>query len=252
MKITFLGTGTSTGVPVIGCECDVCASDNPRNRRTRVSAMLSWEGVHVVLDTGPDFREQMLRHRVRSLNAALFTHSHVDHLYGLDDIRIFCFRAGGRIPVYGEADTLARIRQVFDYAFVQQVQGGGVPQLDLVEIVGPFDLFGKEVVPLRVWHGRTPVLAFRIGNFAYVTDCNVIPPESLEQLEDLDVLVLDALRPKPHSTHFSIPEAVAVAQKLRAAQTYFIHMTHDVDHDATNAELPRNIQLAYDGLEIEV
>jgi len=252
VKVTFLGTGTSSGLPVIGCECAVCMSDDPKNRRLRVSVLLEWDDKRVVIDTGPDFREQMIRERVRTLDAVLYTHSHADHLYGLDDIRIFCMRAGGRIPVFGERASLDRILHVFDYAFVGRVEGGGVPQLDLREIDGPFELFGREIVPLRVWHGSTPVLAYRIGGFAYATDCSAVPPETMEELEDLDVLVLDALRPKPHSTHFSIDEAIAVAQKLKPRRTYFVHMTHDVDHETVNRELPKGIELAYDGLRVEV
>ncbi|MDA1191250.1 MAG: MBL fold metallo-hydrolase [Candidatus Poribacteria bacterium] len=254
MRFTFLGSGTSTGVPVIGCGCAICASDNPKNKRLRVAGMLSWDEFNVVIDTGPDFRQQMLRHRITDLHAVLLTHSHVDHLYGLDDIRIFCYRAGGRIPIFGERAVLDRVMHVFDYAFQAKAEGGGVPQLELNEIrIGePFKVLGREVMPLRVWHGSTPVTSFRLGNFAYVTDTNRVPDETLEGLQGLDTLILDALRERRHSTHFSIEEAVEVAQRLEAKRTYFIHMTHDVDHDSVNAALPDNIHLAFDGLELDL
>jgi phosphoribosyl 1,2-cyclic phosphate phosphodiesterase len=252
LRVVFLGTGTSTGVPVPGCDCPVCTSQDARNKRLRVAILLSWDGRCVVVDTGPDFRQQMITQRVRLIDGVLFTHYHADHLHGLDDIRTYCHRALRPIPLYGERPTLERIRRLFDYAFEDPAEGGGVPRVELHEVTGPFLLFGREVQPLRVWHGRTPVLAYRLGNFAYSTDCSDIPPETMEQLQGLDVLVLDALRPRPHSTHFSISEAVAVAEKLRPKRTYFVHMTHDVDHAAVNAQLPPGIALAYDGLEIRV
>jgi phosphoribosyl 1,2-cyclic phosphate phosphodiesterase len=252
MRVTFLGTGTSTGVPVIGCDCHVCKSDDPKNRRGRVAAMLSWDDNNVIIDTGPDFREQMLRHDVKHVEAVLYTHSHVDHLYGLDDLRMFCFRRGGPIPVYADPFTLSRIRHVFDYTFATKVEGGGTAKLDPIELDGPFELLGRTVVPMVVMHGSLPVTAFRVGKFAYCTDCNHVPDETMARLEGVEVLVLDALRDKPHSTHFSIDEAVAVAEKIGARQTYFVHMTHDVEHETVNAELPEGVALAYDGLQIEV
>lgn len=254
MRVTFLGTGTSSGIPVLGCCCPVCSSEDPRNRRLRVSLLFEWNGATIVVDTGPDFRYQMLRARVQRLDAVLFTHTHADHLLGLDDIRIYCFRAGRRIPIFGERLALDRIFRVFDYAFAEKYEGGGVPHLELREIrVGePFLLFGRSVLPLRVWHGSTPVVAYRIGSFAHATDCSEIPPATMDLLTGLDVLVLDALRPRPHSTHFSIAEAVAVAEKLQPKRTYFVHMTHDVDHATINAQLPAGMELAYDGLVLEV
>ncbi len=252
MKVTLLGTGTSTGVPVVGCECAVCRSTDPHDSRTRVSALVSWNGKNVVIDTGPDFRNQMLRHGVMALDAILYTHGHADHLNGLDDVRGFCFRANGPMPAYGDKTTLDRLSIVFDYAFQEQSEGGSVPRIELREIDGSFDLFGRRVVPLRVWHGRTPVLAYRIGPFAYATDCNRVPDDTLEQLAGVEVLVLDALRERPHSTHFSIGEAIEVSQAIGARRTYFVHMTHDVSHAETNAALPGGIELAYDGLSFEV
>ncbi len=256
MKITFLGTGTSTGVPVIACGCDVCRSDDPRNKRLRVSALLSWEdeesAKNVIIDTGPDFRQQMIENRVQRLDAVLYTHFHADHLYGLDDIRIFCFRKGGPMPVYAGAETLERIRVVYEYMFRKKTEGGAVASLQMNEINGDFELFGKTIEPIDVWHGSTRVICYRIGDFAYCTDCSRIPPESKERLQGLDTLVLGALRPKPHSTHMSIEQAAAAAQELNPRQTYFVHMAHEVDHEPVNADLPDGIQLAYDGLTIEL
>lgn len=252
MRVTFLGTGTSTGVPVIGCDCDICKSDDPKNRRSRVSAMLTWDDNNVVIDTGPDFREQMLRHDVKHVEAVLYTHSHADHLHGLDDLRMFCFRRGGPIPAYADPATYERIRRVFDYTFQTKTEGGGTAKLELEQMNGSFELLGRTIVPMIVMHGSLPVTAFRIGDFAYCTDCNSVPDETMEALAGVEVLVLDALRERPHSTHFSIDEAVAVAQEIGARQTYFVHMTHDVDHATVNDALPDGIELAYDGLQIDV
>jgi len=252
LGVTFLGTGTSTGVPVIACDCAVCTSDNPKHRRGRVSVMLTWDDNNVVIDTGPDFREQMLRHKVTHVEAVLYTHSHVDHLYGLDDLRMFCFKRGGPIPAYADRFTLSRIRHVFDFIFETRSEGGGTAKLDLAPLDGPFELLGRTVTPLIVMHGSLPVTAFRVDRFAYATDCNHVPDETIAGLQGLDVLVLDALRERPHSTHFSIDQAVEVAQSIGARQTYFVHMTHDVDHDAVSADLPDGIELAYDGLQIQV
>ena len=252
MKVTLLGTGTSTGVPVIGCGCSVCASDDPRDKRTRVSALLSWGGRNVVIDTGPDFRAQMLRHQVRHLDAVLYTHSHADHLNGLDDVRCYCFGDNGPMPVYGEKATLDRLSLVFDYAFHERAEGGSVPRLELREVAGDFELFGRSVEPLRVWHGSTAVVAYRLGRFAYATDCNRITDDTLERLIGVDVLVLDALRQRPHSTHFSIPESIEIARRVGARQTYFVHMTHDIRHAETNGTLPDGIDLAFDGLTFDI
>ncbi len=259
MRITFLGTGTSTGVPVIACECDVCRSSRlpgSKNRRLRVSALLSWEdeegAKNVIIDTGPDFRQQMVLYRVQRLDAVLYTHYHADHLHGLDDIRIFCFRKRGPMPVYAGDETLKRIRVVYDYMFRKKTEGGAVASLDLNEINGTFEIFGKTIEPIDVWHGSTRVICYRIGDFAFCTDCSRLPPEAKERLTGLDTLVLGALRPRPHSTHMSIEEATAAAQELNPRQTYFVHMAHEVDHETVNATLPDGIQLAYDGLTLEL
>ncbi len=253
MKITFLGTGTSHGVPVIACHCSVCQSKDPKNHRTRPSIVITLDDKNILVDTSPELRLQVIRCGIEDIDAILFTHDHADHLHGLDDVRAFSAIQGFSIPCYGSPATLDRIRTVFNYAFQLQHLGGGIPQLELVTIDGPFQLFSVEIVPIDLLHGNTQVLGFRIGNFAYVTDCNLIPPSSMDLLRALDLLVLDALRwQPPHPTHFIIPESLEIVEQLRSKQTYFTHMTHDVEHHSTNARLPKNVQLAYDGLVVDV
>jgi phosphoribosyl 1,2-cyclic phosphate phosphodiesterase len=251
LRVTMMGSGTSTGVPVIGCTCAVCTSSDPRNRRLRPGLKLEMEGGVVLVDTPTDLREQALHFGLPRLDAVLFTHPHADHIFGLDDIRIFNFRQQQPIPCYGSAETLAAIRRVFSYAFEETQEGGGKPQLDLIEIDGPFTLLGHEVVPVPVWHGRMPVLGYRLGSFAYVTDCNRIPEESYGLLAGVEVLILDALRYRPHSTHFSVDEALAAAARIGARHTIFTHMTHEVDHGALPAPLPPGVEFGYDGLVLE-
>lgn len=252
MRVTFLGTGTSHGVPVIACECSVCQSKDPRNHRTRTSCWVEIDGLSLVIDTGPEFRLQALANGLRWVDAVLFTHSHADHIFGLDDIRRFNWLRGGAIPCYGLAETLKDIRRVYQYVFEETQVGGGKPMIELIPINGDFEVRGVLIKPLLVYHGRLPVLGYRLRNFAWVTDVNYIPPETLARLKGVEILVLGALRPKPHPTHFSIPEAVAMAQKIGARQTYLVHMTHDVDHETTNRSLPPEVQLAYDGLQLDL
>jgi phosphoribosyl 1,2-cyclic phosphate phosphodiesterase len=258
MRLTFLGTGTSTGVPVLGCGCAVCRSDDPRDRRLRTSAVVEADGLTVVIDTGPDFRAQALRAGLARLDAVLFTHSHFDHIVGLDDVRPFLFDNRTPIPCYADAPTAAALRRVFPYAW-----GGndypGVPVLALHEVAASFALASRyggpgrlAVTPLPAYHGRAPVLGYRLGALAYLTDVSAIPEGTLALLDGLDVLVLDALRASPHPTHFSIAEAVAMARQIGARQTYFVHMTHSVAYAATEAVLPEGIALAYDELTVDV
>ncbi len=258
MRLTFLGTGTSTGVPVVGCGCDVCRSADPHDKRLRTSALVETDGLSVVIDTGPDFRTQALRAGLRRLDAVLFTHSHFDHVAGLDDVRPFLFDEKTPIPCYADAPTAEALRRVYPYAW-----GGsaypGVPVLALHEVTEPFTLPSRyggpatlAVTPLPALHGKAPVLGYRMGRLAYLTDVSAIPAATLGLLGGLDVLVLDALRAAPHPTHFSIPEAVAMAQQIGARQTYFVHMTHTVAHAATSALLPDGIALAHDGLVVNI
>ncbi len=258
MKVRLLGTGTSTGIPVIGCGCTVCTSDDPRDKRLRCSCYIETDGVHIVIDTGPDFRQQALLYGIPRVDAVLFTHHHFDHVVGLDDLRPFCFDSEAPIPCYAKENTAVVMRRMFDYVFGDGSYPG-VPNLELHNVTDPFTVRSRYdasretgIIPVAVDHGDLPLLGFRIGDFAYVTDTNNIPDDSLELLADLDVLILDALRVRPHPTHFTIDEAVAMAQKIGARETYFVHMTHSVLHAETEAALPAGISLAYDGLGLEI
>lgn len=253
MDLVFLGTGTSHGIPVIGCDCAVCHSADPRDRRSRPSAMLEWADRRVVIDTSADFRTQMLRHDVRRIDALLFTHAHADHIFGLDDIRRFNDLQRIVIPAYASPTTAEILRRTFAYIFLEHHPPGmGWPVVGLHEVTGPFDLFGHQVTPIPVKHGRWDVFGFRIGGLAYVTDVSAIPDESRPLLADLDVLVLDALRHRPHPTHFSLDQALAEIAALQPRQTYLTHLCHDISHAAVTASLPPTVALAHDGLRIRV
>ncbi|HVE72803.1 MAG TPA: MBL fold metallo-hydrolase [Thermoanaerobaculia bacterium] len=251
MRVTFLGTGTSTGVPVVGCRCAVCTSRDPRNERLRQSVHIEKDGKHFLIDTTPDLRQQLLRHPIPRLDFVLFTHSHSDHLMGLDDIRPFNFRQRQSIRAYASPSTAKAVRRAFSYIWESSQLGGGKPQLELMEVEEAFDGEGFEIVPLPVDHGDWTILGFRIGPFAYITDTNGIPDATMRLLEGVEVLALDGLRPAPsHPTHFTIGEAVEVAQKIGARMTYLIHLTHEVDHETVEATLPPNVRLGWDGLEL--
>ena len=252
-QLVFLGTGTSVGVPLIGCGCPVCTSSNHRNNRTRCGVVLGLPEGNLLIDTPPELRIQLLREGIGLIHATAYTHDHADHFYGMDDLRLFPYYLGYPMPTYCEEPVEARLRMAFAYAFEPRAHeyAGGVPQLEIRRIgLAPFSVLGARVIPIRLEHGRFRVLGFRIGNVAYCTDTNRIPDESWPLLEGLDVLILDALRYKPHPTHFSLDEAVQVAERLRPRQTYLTHISHEMEHDAVNAALPPNIQLAYDGLKI--
>jgi phosphoribosyl 1,2-cyclic phosphate phosphodiesterase len=253
-KLILLGTGTSVGVPSIGCGCQVCQSQDPRNQRTRCSCVLGLPGGNLLIDTAPDLRFQLLREGLGVVHAVLYTHEHADHVIGLDDVRIFQFYLHHPLPIYCEQRVEQRIRQCFDYAFRDQTptHAGAVPKLVIHRInQTPFEVLGSRLIPIRLKHGpRFEVLGFRIGNVAYCTDTNEIPEASCRLLEGLDVLVLDALRDRPHATHFSLEQAVAVARRLKAKRTLFTHISHELDHTQTNSQLPAGMELAYDGQSI--
>jgi phosphoribosyl 1,2-cyclic phosphate phosphodiesterase len=251
-RLTLLGTGTSTGIPVIGCRCPVCTSSDPRNRRMRPGARLDLARGTAVVDTSPDFREQALRFGLERLDAVLYTHAHADHVFGLDDLRAFNFRQRAVIPCYGSADTLERLRVIFAYAFEPGQEGGGKPKVDLIPVEGPFELLGETVVPIPVMHGEMEVLGFRIGGFALVTDVNEIPPSSFERLAGVETLVLSALRYAPHPTHYNLEEAFAVAARIGARRTLLTHLAHEVDHADLRFELPEGVELAHDGLVVDL
>lgn len=248
----MLGTGTSTGVPVVGCRCAVCTSADPRDRRLRPGLKLELDGGTVVVDTSPDFREQSLRFGIERVDAVLYTHPHADHVFGLDDLRPFNFRQKATIPCYGSAATLERLRQIFAYVFEPGEEGGGKPRIDLVEVDAPFELLGETVVPVPVAHGSMPVLGFRIGPFAVVTDVHFIPEESFARLKGVEVLVLSALRYRPHPTHFNIDQAIAAAARVGARRTLFTHVAHDVEHAALERALPAGVEIGHDGLVVEI
>ncbi len=248
LRLTMLGSGTSTGVPVIGCDCAVCRSSDPRNRRMRPGLRLEAGGLSVVVDTSPDFREQALRFEIDRVDAVLYTHPHADHVFGLDDLRVFNFRQRRSIPCFGSAETMNRMRQIFTYVFEDGQEGGGKPRLELVPVRAPFDLLGLRVVPIPVGHGDMEVFGFRVGRFACVTDVNFISEESYGLLAGVELLVLSALRYRPHPTHFSLAESIAVAERIGARRTLFTHLAHDIDHGRLEIALPPGIELGYDGL----
>ncbi len=252
MIVTFLGTGTSTGVPVVGCRCRVCTSDDPRNNRLRQSVKIEANGKFFLIDTTPDLRLQLLRDPIPRLDFILFTHSHSDHLMGLDDIRPFNFWQGGTVHGFANAATAKAIRRAFSYIWAETQIGGGKPQLELHEVDGSFRHEGIDIVPLPVSHGEWTILGYRIGPFAYITDTNGIPSASIELLRGVDTLALDGLRAAPpHPTHFTIGQAIDAARQIGARVTYLIHLTHEIDHAACEATLPHNVKLAYDGLRLE-
>jgi phosphoribosyl 1,2-cyclic phosphate phosphodiesterase len=253
VRVTFLGTGTSHGVPMIGCDCDVCRSSDPRDNRLRSSIYVEGEGTALLVDTTTDLRLQALRADIRRVDAVLFTHSHADHVMGLDEVRRFNMLTRQPMNLYGTRETLDDLRRVFSYVFASDApRGGGVPDLRLWPLAGPCCIGRLDVVPVPVQHGPWRVLGFRFGPFAYLTDCNGIPDSSLALLGGLKVLVLDALRHRRHPTHFSLEEAIAMAGRIGADQTYFTHIAHELGHAATCATLPAGMSLAYDGLVLEI
>jgi len=253
-QLVFLGTGTSVGVPVIGCSCDVCQKKLPKNQRSRSSVVLGLPEGNLLIDTTPDLRSQLLREGLGIIHSVLYTHEHADHLFGLDDLRLFPFFLNHAVPLYCEPQVEERIRTSFDYAFREEpfTHAGAAPRLEMHSIdLKSFHVLGQQVVPLRLKHGPNfDVLGFRFGDVAYCTDVNEIPPESCDLLQGLDTLILGALRDRPHPTHFSLEEAIAVAEQLKPRRTYLTHVSHELDYDTTNARLPQGIELAYDGLKI--
>jgi phosphoribosyl 1,2-cyclic phosphate phosphodiesterase len=250
-EITFLGTGTSNGIPVIGCDCNVCQSNDPRDRRTRTSAVVRFDDRAILIDTATELRAQALANDLRRVDAVLMTHAHADHTGGFDDLRRFNELQQQHLPVYADPGTAAMLRQRFAYTFTDVYPFyGGKPDLILHEVEEPFTLFGQEIVPVPVLHGRLPILGFRFGDLAYVTDAKEIPDESLDLLRDLDVLVLNALRERPHPTHLSFEEAVEIVQHVRPQRAFLVHLSHETSHAAAQARLPAGIDVAWDGLTV--
>jgi len=256
-RAIFLGTGTSHGVPMIGCGCPVCRSDDPRNQRTRASIIFGLPEGNLLIDTGPELRMQLIRERIGLVHAVAYTHDHSDHLMGLDDLRIFSLYLDRDIPVYCSEQVEHRILTAFDYVFDPKVQAfpaGGIPKLQLHRLVPlrPFDLLGARITPIPLLHGPFEILGFRVGNVAYCTDTSGIPPESEPLLRDLDLLILDALRYRPHPTHFNLEQACEAALRLGARRTLFTHLCHDLDHTTVCEETPEGIEPAHDGLVVEL
>lgn len=254
MKITFLGTGTSQGVPVIACKCDVCVSRNAKDKRLRTSIFVEVGGVRVVVDTGPDFRQQMLREGIDNIDAVLFTHEHKDHIAGLDDVRAYNFLHNKHIPLYATASVHETIKREYQYAFVPEPYPGA-PLLELRTITcnSPFNVQGLEVIPIEVTHAGLPVTAFRFGDFTYITDANFISTESLQKVEGTRILVLNALRKNPHQSHFTLHEALEIGRKVGAEKLFLTHISHLMGkHNEVQRELPAGCFLAYDGLRLEL
>ncbi|MGA2497155.1 MAG: MBL fold metallo-hydrolase [Tepidisphaeraceae bacterium] len=253
VELLFLGTGTSAGVPMIGCDCAVCASTDPRDKRTRPSVVISYDGTRVLIDTTPELRLQCVEHRVKRIDAVVFTHAHADHIMGLDDVRRFNTVKGGALDVWAEPRTHEVLQRCFAYAFREPDPACRLYRPHLVprEIDGPFEINGVKWRPIRLIHGNVPVLGFRVGNVAYCTDTNLIPEESFELLRGLDVLVLDGLRFERHSTHFSVEEAIEAAGRIRAKRTLLTHIAHSVSHGGDSAKLPQGMEFAHDGQVVE-
>jgi len=250
--LTVLGSGTSMGVPTIGCDCAVCHSPDPHDRRTRPSVMIEYAGKTVLIDTTPDFREQAIRENIRQVDAVLYTHTHADHILGIDDLRPLSFRhKPERLPLYARPEAVDFLRNMFSYIFDANYKFGGLPQVELIPITGAVELFGVPFLPVTVVHGETEINGYRFGSAAYLTDHSEIPEASLAQLENLDILFLDALRHTPHPTHSTVENSLQTVARLRPKRAFFTHIAHDLPHAATNATLPPPAQLSYDGMKLE-
>lgn len=262
MTLTLLGTGTSAGVPMIGCDCEVCTSSDPRDRRDRPGAMLryadseSGEERTILIDTTPDLRHQMIRHRVMRIDAVVYTHNHADHVFGIDDLRRFNAVMHKPIDIYAERYVLEWMHDTFAHIFQSH---RNVNRSFVAELVGhpidagrPFDLFGRSWIPLRLMHGHLPIVGFRVGDMAYCTDCSGIAPETWPLLEGLDVLVIDALRYRHHPTHLTVDQAIEIIEQVQPKRAYFTHIAHDICHAELEPRLPENVMLGYDGLAIEL
>jgi len=250
--LTVLGSGTSMGVPTVGCDCAVCHSSDPHDRRTRPSVLIEYNGRVVLIDTTPDFREQAIREHIQHLDAVLYTHSHADHILGLDDLRPISFRhKPKKLPLYARPEAADFIRSTFRYIFDANYKFGGLAQVELRPVSGPVELFGASFEPVTVIHGETEIDGFRFGSAAYLTDHSDIPESSFAQLQDLDILFLDALRHKPHPTHSTVENSLRIVERVKPKRAFFTHICHDLPHEATNASLPPHVRLSYDGMKLE-
>jgi phosphoribosyl 1,2-cyclic phosphate phosphodiesterase len=252
MEITFLGTGTSHGIPVITCDCHVCRSENPKNRRTRSSLWVRPGKTSLLIDTATEFRLQAVKADLRHVDGVLYTHCHADHVFGFDDLRVFSKLNGKSIPVYGNEPTINELRDVFSYVFRKTQEGGGKPQVETIVAEEPFWVQGLLVQPVPVFHGVLPIFGYRIGKLAYITDCSYVPSSSIDLLQDLEVLILGVIRYEPHPTHMNVEQALDLARRLKAKRTYFTHISHLLEHEAVSKALPEGVFLAYDGLTVQV
>ncbi|NIP29340.1 MAG: MBL fold metallo-hydrolase [Candidatus Dadabacteria bacterium] len=252
MKITVLGCATSTGVPIVGCKCDVCLSDNPKNKRTRSSVVIHVKHKNILIDTSTDLRKQALKNNISSIDAVLYTHSHADHTHGIDDLRVFNFINKTEITCFANEQTLNNLKKNFGYIFNLVPSTASKPRLNFNVINGKFKYEGIEIVPVDILHSHSTILGYKVGSFAYLTDCSGIPTHSMEELMNLDVLIIDALRYRPHEAHYNVEQAVEIANELNPKMTYLTHMGHELEYEKLNKELPDNIEPAYDGLVIEI
>ena len=252
MKVVILGCATSTGVPIIGCQCHVCTSDNPKNKRTRCSLFIEVNGHNILIDSSTDLRFQALKHNITRLDAVLYTHSHADHTHGIDELRTFNFVNKMTIPCYGNELTINNLKKNFAYIFDGVYSAGGKPKLELNIVNNDFDFDGTTIIPIEINHDTWIILGYRIGNLAYLTDCSGIPDDSMKKLQDLDVLILSALRYREHPAHFNVQEAVDMAKKINSKLTVFTHMGHEINYETLLNDLPDNIVPAYDGMEFEL
>ena len=251
LSVTLLGTGTSLGVPIIGCDCEVCISSDTLDKRLRASALFEWDGKKILIDAGPDFRQQMLKFSIKDLNAILLTHEHKDHVSGLDDIRALNFLHKKAIDIYCEKRVQDSIRKDFAYVF-SMIQYPGIPQMNLHTIEpAPFTLFDKVIIPIRAFHYKLPILGYRIEDITYITDANFIPPEEIDKIRGTKILIINALRWEAHLSHFCIPESVKLIQEIKPEKAYLTHLSHQAGkHPSINSKLPEGIEAGYDGLKI--
>jgi len=249
--LTVLGSGTSMGVPTIGCQCRVCSSTDPRDHRTRPSIMLEYDARCVLIDTTPDFRQQAIRESIRRLDAIVYTHAHADHILGLDDIRPLSFKNAERIPLYAHQPTAHAVQHIFSYIFDEESEYGARARVQMHHIEGTIELFGAQFEPIRIIHGSAEIHGYRFGSAAYLTDFSEIPPESMERLRGLDILFLDALRHRPHPTHSTVANSLRLVEELQPRRAFFTHICHDLPHEETNRSLPEHVRLAHDGLKLE-
>ena len=253
MQLTMLGVGSSAGTPAVGCNCATCTSINPRNKRTRCSSLITLDsGENILIDTGPDLRNQALRENIKRVDAVLYTHTHADHLHGIDDLRAFCQIQRKQIPLYAKADALAHITQKFGYVLREPSDFWEMPVLRIQSVEAPFVLFGAQITPIPVMHGKSHIFGYRVGNIAYLTDVSEIPESSFALLHGLDVLLLDCLRETTHPTHINIEQSLAYISRIIAKQSYMIHMTHDLEYITLTNKLPKGVFVGYDGLKLQV